>query len=374
MTEKVTAAQLSMMLADEIEAVVRDLGITVSSSDRRRLYCFAPWSNHHKPKLEIGLSPIPGKWNDWIEGRYGDALGLVGCTLTGQADHRTHAARIEGIAWARERYGIGSQTFDRDAWARNRAAAAVRAKEREQAAANELKRFRGIAEHIWIHADNLRPTSRAAGGHILKGCDGARYLEARGIDFGRLGRLPRAVKFGPATEWRGKGGAEYVGPALVSAMTLPDGKFGSVHRTWIDPDHEGEKAALDPPRKMWPDSEGAAIRLWRGEGFLTPKEALERGITMPQAVGEGVEDGLSVALMIPEYRVDAAGSLPGLLSYVPPECASELLVLADNDWNKPQAQALLERAIERLKALGKPVKVARSPEGKDFNDLLRGVE
>lgn len=359
-------SDLSAMLADEIEAVVRDLGIDVQRQDRRRLYCFAPWGDGKKPKLEIELSPIRGKWNDWQAARYGDALGLVGCVLTAQPDHRTHAARLEGIRWARERYGVAGDSWDREGFARRRDEAKKRQAQAAREAAAELKRKRGVAQHLWINAEALRPTTRTQ-----KGCPGARYLEARGIDFGILQRLPRAVRFSPAETWHGAGEERFIGPAIVSAMTLPDGTFASVHRIWIDPTREGEKAPLDRPRKVWPDSAGASIRLWRGEGGLSEADMAARDLSCPLVICEGVEDGLSIAMMVPEFRVHAAGSLPGLLSYEPPACASEIIVAADNDWNKPQAMASLTRAVERLRTFERPVKISRSPEGKDFNDLIR---
>lgn len=368
MTEKITPRELALRLADEIEAVVRDLGLTVKSQDRRRLYCIAPWGDGSKAKLEVEISPVAGKWNDWQAGRFGDAMGLVGCVLTGQPDMKTRDARREGIRWAQHRYGIGGDSFDRAAWEKNVAAAKARAVEAAKRAAAELKRARGVAQHVWINAEPLRPTTRTR-----PGCDGARYLEARGIDFAQLGRDVRAIRFSPREKWVGKGGDEHYGPALVSAMTLANGDFASIHRVWIDPARPGEKAELDPPRKMWPESEGAAIRLWRGAGFFAENDATAKGLSCPLVLCEGIEDGLSIAMMTPEFRVHAAGSLPGLTSYTPPPCASEIIVAADNDWDKPQALALLARAIARLKEFGKPVRVARSPDGKDFNDLLRGV-
>lgn len=372
MSERITPAQLSMMLGEEIEAVVRELGVDVRRQDRRRLYCFAPWNSHHNPKLEVELFPMPGKWNDWIEGRYGDALGLVGCILTGQPDQRTHTARLEGIRWAKERYGVASEGFDREAWSRRTTEARERAKERERVAAAKLKENRGIAHHVWINAEPLRPTKARPGG-IVRGCMGARYLEARGIDFEVLAPRPRAVKFSAEERWHGQGEETHIGPALVTAMTLPDGGFGAIHRTWINPDVEGQKADLSPPRKMWPASEGAAMRLWRGAGHLDEAKAIEKGVSGPVVVCEGIEDGLSLAMMAPEMRVHAAGSLPGLLSWVPPGCAERIIVAADNDWNRPQAQALLNRALDRLRDEFKlPLSVTRSPEGKDFNDLLLG--
>ena len=376
MTEAVPIRELALRLADEIEAVVTDLRIDVRRRDQRRLYCVPPWGASGKAKLEIEIQPIAGKWNDWIAGRYGDALGLVGCVLTGQPDMKTREARSQGVKWARDRYGLSGGDYDAGAWRRNVEAAKARAAEAQKAAAWALKRNRGVAEHIWIEADDLRPT-RYNGTVADPGCAGARYLEARGIDFAQLGRIPRAVKLSPRERWVKFGGEgeaveEHIGPALVSRMDLHAGGFGSLHRIWIDPEREGEKADLDPPRKMWPEAEGTAIRLWRGANFLSENDATAKGHSCPLVVCEGVEDGFSIAMMVPEYRIHVAGSLPGLLAYVPPACASEIIVSADNDWGKPQALALLNRAVTRLKGMGKPVKVTRSPEGKDFNDLVRG--
>jgi phage/plasmid primase-like uncharacterized protein len=374
MKDVVKPAELSTRLGDEIESVVWALGLRFRRSTGW-LRCYSPWTLKKVPKLDVDIAAKPGRWKCWETGHEGDALGLVGCLLTAQPDMRTHAARVEGIRWARDRYGLTSDTFDKAAWAASVEAAKERQKEAAKKAQAEARRFRDIANAVWINAEVLRPTSRTEAGLIVPGCDGARYLEARGIEFARLGRLPRAIRFSPDETWKDpKGEAEdHTGPALVSAMTRADGSFACIHRIWIDPTRPGEKAPLDPPRKMWPSSHGAAIRLWRGEGGLSEADAEKRGKSGPLVVCEGVEDGLSIALMTPEFRVHAAGSLSGLMSYDPPACASEIIVAADNDWNTPTAMDQLARAIERLKGMGRPVKVVRSPIGKDFNDLLRGV-
>lgn len=359
----VTPAELSARLADEIEAVVRDLGIDVKHVTRRKLICFAPWSSHHNPKLEVDTYLKPGKWNDWIAGRYGDALGLVGCVLTGQPDQKTADARSEGVKWARERYGLGRSDFDREAFNRRTAEAKKRAEIREATARRELADSRKTVFARWLHAHTLTP-----------GDHGWRYLEARGIDLDAFKVRPRAIRYSAAERWTDSDGTvQHIGPCLLSAMTLPDGTFGSLHRIWVDPHRPGEKADLSPPRKMWPSSDGCAIRLWRGASGLSEKDAAAARISEDVVVCEGVEDGLSIALMAPELRVLAAGSLPGLLSLTPPRSTRKLIVAADNDWDKPQAQALLARACERIERDFKvPVFVARSPEGKDFNDLLKG--
>lgn len=377
MTDDVKPDELSKKLADEIESVVDALGLP-NRLAHGYLRCRSPWTAKPKgvSKLDVDVSKVRGRWKCWETGKTGDALGLVGCLLTAQPDMRNHAARLEGIKWARDRYGLGRGDFDKEAWKASVAAAAARTAEIRKKAEAEAKKFRGIAEAVWINAEPLRPTYRTEAGEVVPGCLGSQYLEARGIALSSLQRLPRAVRFSPAETWRDpdKEAPNYTGPALVSAMTLADGSFACIHRIWIDPERPGEKANLPKPRLVWPSSAGAAIRLWRGEGGLSEAQAVEKGKSGPLILCEGVEDGLSIALMTPEYRVHAAGSLSGMRNYEPPACASEIIVAADNDWDKPQAVAQLDAAIARLKETGKPVKVARSPVGKDFNDLLRGVE
>lgn len=350
------AGDLSVMLAERIELVVAALHIDVRHTTRRALECFAPWDGHHKPKLIVELWPIPGKWNEWIGGKWGDAFDLVACVLgNGERDRKA------AYQWSLEFLGLKR---DRDPeWDRRRAEAQARAASRAQAAARELARMRKGALGHWLRAQPLKP-----------GDDGWRYLEARGVDLGQLPRRPRAVRLAMREEWRSRAGeVQHVGPALASSMTLPDGEMGSLHRIWIDPARPGEKADLNPQRKMWPDASGCAIRLWRGESGLSEAEAAAKDLKETVVVCEGVEDGLSIALIAPELRIVAAGSLPGLTAWTPPACAGRVIVAADNDWGKSQAQALLDRACARLAdEFSLPVAIARSPEGKDFNDLLRG--
>lgn len=372
MKDDVKPDQLSARLADEIESVVAELGVKYRKASGY-LRCHAPWSAKKVSKLDVDVTKIRGRWKCWETDKVGDALGLVGCLLTAQPDMRNHAARLAGIKWARDRYGLSGGEFDKAAWQASVEAAKARIAEAKKKAEAEAKRFKAIAEAVWINAEPLRPTSRTEAGEVVPGCPGAQYLEGRGIALSSLKRLPRAVRFSPAETWRDpdKELPDHTGPALVSAMTLADGSFACIHRIWIDPARPGEKANLPKPRLVWPSSAGAAIRLWRGEGGLSEAQAVEKGKSGPLILCEGVEDGLSIALMTPEYRVHAAGSLSGMRNYEPPACASEIIVAADNDWDKPQAVAQLDAAIARLKETGKPVRIARSPVGKDFNDLLR---
>jgi hypothetical protein len=357
--------ELSLMLADDIERVCEALNLDVARRSRRTLYCHSPRVTASSPKLEVEIWPKAGKWNDWVAGKYGDALGLVVYALFSDNPKDRHAVG-KAIGWAKEYFGLAA--VDAEAWRRRREEAEARAKTREAAARRELNASRKTAKGLWLAAEALAP-----------GTAGWDYLLARGIDLAQLPRLPRAVKYSTAHKWHDETGAvRHVGPALLSAMTLPNGDFASLHQIWINPERAGEKADLSeisdraPARKMWPSSEGAAIRLWRGETGLSERDAAAQQITEDIVVCEGVEDGLSIALMTPELRVHAAGSLPGLDSYQPPKFVRRVIVAADNDWGKPQAAALLERACARLSEMGKAVAIARSPEGKDFNDLLKG--
>lgn len=355
---------LSLMLADDIENVVAALGLDVARREGRRLVCFAPWNGHRKPKLEIETSPLRGKWNDWHEAKYGDALGLVACCMLQRCEPKDKQGLAQAIAWSQRYFGLESAGFDEAAWAARRAEAAERATKAQAKAARELSSHRVTAKGLWLAA---RP--------LTAGDVGWAYLAARGIDLAQLPRQPRGVRLAARAPWIDleTGEVAHEGPCLHAAMTLASGEFGSLHRTWIDPGRPGEKADVPQPRKMWPASEGCAIRLWRGESGLSDRQAAEKGLPEDLVLCEGVEDGLSIALMTPELRVYAVGSLGGLLSFVPPKFVRKLIIAADNDWAKPQAQAVLTRACRRFtEELGKPVAIARSPEGKDFNDLLRG--
>nr|WP_246742939.1 toprim domain-containing protein [Rhodomicrobium vannielii] len=144
----------------------------------------------------------------------------------------------------------------------------------------------------------------------------------------------------------------------------------AVHTTFLAPDGSG-KAPIDPKRKIWPLFAGSAIHIWRGETGLPVHQAAKQGLWDRLVIVEGVEDGLSIALACPEFRVWAAGSLGNIGNIRLPRCCGEVIVCADNDWQKPAAMAEFERVLGRLKAQERPVHVARSPIGKDFNDVLQ---
>ena len=201
----------------------------------------------------------------------------------------------------------------------------------------------------------------------LAGTPAADYLAARGIDFGRLGRQPRALRFHPGL-WEPSTRAPF--PALVGAITSVSGETIGVHRTWLarGPDGRWGKARVANPKMSLGFVGGGAIRLWRGASGKPLRDAPD-GETV--VIGEGIETCLSIVVACPDLRVLSAVSLGNLGGVVLPEQVRRVILARDND-DKPTAQELFKRAVEKMQRTGREVLVARSSVGKDFNDCLRG--
>ena len=198
------------------------------------------------------------------------------------------------------------------------------------------------------------------------------YLRsARGIDLSRLARSPDALRFAPALDHLDEETGEVTTwPAMVALMTRGSAA-AALHRTWLAPDGLG-KAPVAKAKKMRGPTKGAAIRLARGPTGLSPPAAAKAGKRGPLAIGEGIETALTVAAARPDYRVWAAGSLNAMRGFDWPDCASAIVLLRDNDWGD-QARAEFDRveAHWRAQAAGRPVVVAASKAGSDFNDMVR---
>jgi hypothetical protein len=123
------------------------------------------------------------------------------------------------------------------------------------------------------------------------------------------------------------------------------------------------------PKMMLGPVRGGQIWLTRGAGGLTPAAADKKGATTPGAAGEGIETSLTVAIAKPDWRVAAAGSLAQLRGMTWPDCISAMTLLRDNDWG-PQPRAAFDAAAAhwRAQARGRPLAIAASAVGSDFND------
>jgi hypothetical protein len=298
-----------------------------------------------------------GVWADFSSGECGDALDLV-------AQARFRGDKRAALGWARSWLGLDGGDPERF----RRLQAAER--QRAETAETELAAKRAVAFRLWLSA---RPS--------LAGTPAEAYLRGRGIALGdgpgALGRQPRALRFHPEL-WHKPSGRCW--PALLAAIVDAEGKFLALHRTWLAPDGGG-KAPVEEPKRTLGRYAGGLIRLWRGSAGTEWKRAAA-GETL--VISEGIEDGLSCALAMPEWRVAAAVSLSNLGAVILPPAIARVVVAAQNDawWSDAAAGGAgdrhgaargLDRALRHLCRQGKQVAVARSSVGKDLNDMLRGT-
>jgi len=307
---------------------------------------------HGEPgtRLSVRLSGAKsGVWSNFATGEAGDALDLVAAARFG-GDKR------QALAWARGWLGLESAGVALPA-AQARPDTAAQDAEQARADAEEVAKARSNALRVWLSARQ-----------VLRDTPVERYLAGRGIALAELGRAPRAIRFHPGLWHRN---SERHWPAMVTAVTAPDGAFCTTHRTWLEVREDGSvgKAPVSPQKAVMSGYRGAAIRLWRGASGRSWAHAAADEVL---DVTEGIEDGLSVVMAAPECRVCAAVALPNIGALVPPPGVRTLRIWQQRDI-KPDAIEGFRRAVAAQQAAGRTVLLPPLPEGvKDVNDLLRG--
>ncbi len=257
-------------------------------------------------------------------------------------------------------------------------------KEREDFAARERARAISQAGKIWDSAE---------------GCDLApvrAYLSGRGITFDpwppTIRCLPSHGYFrkiaGEAREW-------HRGPAMISAVWGPDRSMRAVHQTWIDPARPGHKAGiLGPDGKAQPAKltrgsvKGGAIRLSPlppeggtlvvGEGIETTASVMMAGAYPGAAFWSGVSLGNMAGVMLKRDGVRHSGEpdLEDAEAFLPPPWLGRLIFLQDGDSAPKETRAKLLSGLRRAMSRNRRLlaEIAPAPEGKDFNDLLKGAD
>jgi hypothetical protein len=143
-------------------------------------------------------------------------------------------------------------------------------------------------------------------------------------------------------------------PAMIAPVTRGfDGAAVAIHRTFLSRDGAA-KAPVKPQKMMLGPCRGGVVRL------------AEHGILL--MVGEGIETCLS-AMQVTGNPAWAALSTSGLRSLDLPRDVREVIVLADGD-NSGETAAI-DCAL-RWSREGRRVRIARPPNGADFNDMLMG--
>jgi putative DNA primase/helicase len=132
-----------------------------------------------------------------------------------------------------------------------------------------------------------------------------------------------------------------------------DGAPIGVHRTFLARDGGG-KAPIDPQKMMLGPCRGGAVRL------ADPGDVL--------MVGEGIETCLA-AMQASGQPAWAALSTSGLRALDLPKEVRDVIVLADGD---EAGEAAARDCAFRCKRQGRRVRIARPPQGMDFNDMQSG--
>ncbi|MGY8604776.1 DUF7146 domain-containing protein [Gluconobacter cerinus] len=341
MNARLGAGEVSALLSQRMDVLAREL-LPGGRKNGPEWMCGSVAGEKGR-SLAVHLSGSKaGVWADFSTGESGDALDLVAACLTA-GDTK------EALKWAKNWLGVGNG----DEVAIRRAHLVKEKAVRDDKQDEIDGRKRALA--MWLGAEP------SIGNTPVEF-----YLKHRGINLRVLERAPRCLRFAPG-HYCNETGRRY--PAMLTAISDLGGTHIATHQTWLDQDVDGNwiKARLDCPKKIRGRFVGGAIRLRKGEDGKSLKDADPE---KPVLIGEGIETCLSVAVACPEMRILAAASLSNMASIALPPQVKRVTLLADND-EKPEARRGLERAIDAHLAAGREVRIARSPRGKDFNDVLK---
>ena len=291
-----------------------------------------------------------GIWCHFATGAAGDLVDLIAYVRTG-------GDKPAAVRWAKDFLGHGVAADGAGAAAAlARARASAKARERQHRAESERKR--AWAQAMWLDAPKVKP------GDVVD-----RYLSSRGIGLLQLGRAPGCLRAGHSL--RHASGGEW--PAMLAAVIGPDGEHMATHRTYLTP--AGTKADVEPVKSVLGLFLGGHVPVWKGEHRASLR-TLPEGV--PVYISEGIEDGLSAALLTPAARVIAAVSLGNMAKVALPPHVREVVLLGQNDPEtlpdgRPHpAVVAMQTAIDAHAKAGRLVRVARPPAGiKDFNDWIR---
>jgi putative DNA primase/helicase len=171
------------------------------------------------------------------------------------------------------------------------------------------------------------------------------YLRSRGLDL----RASPVLRSHAGLKHPSRG----VWPAMVALVT--HGATGlpiAIHRTFLARDGGG-KAPVDPAKMMLGPCRGGVVRLCEPGDVLMVGEGIETCLAAMQATGK------------PAW---AALSTSGLRSLDLPRDVRDVIVLADGD---EAGEAAAQHCARRWTRDGRRVRIARPPNGMDFNDLLK---
>lgn len=353
---------------------------------RAGYFCIGSVHGDEGDSLKIKLRGVgAGGWADYgvpkgVVGASGDMLTLVQLTIGGGA---SKDALKEAIRWAKGWLGIDGAFVDKAKLRDMRARARAQQKANEDKAAAEVEKKRTRAVASWHGAQ------AGAGGPAQ------RYLENRGIDFGRIGHFPGSIRYLPDhwnaeyAEKRGRDNAKT--HAMVSLFNTLEGQPAGTHVTFLAHGPQGwiKDPALDDQKlTRCAHYSGAHISISKGgqQGKLAD---IKPGT--PVYVSEGIEDALSIAMLRPGERILAAGTLGRIGTMRLPPQAGDLIIIGQWDERNPdpnRADAVdgLEDAIaaqqEQAEAhamlndgVVRQIRLLMPPKGvKDWNEAVQNSQ
>lgn len=366
MAEQLSPREIGAMLNDNALSLAKVLlpGGTISGG----YYHIGSVRGDKGDSLKISLTARPGAWADYSCSRgdpegTGDMLHMVFLTV-GEKDWG------KTLRWARGWLGI--EDLDPHALDRQRERAKLAQEKTEAERAGQVERSQLKARNLWMHASPLL------------GTPAMRYLEERGIDFARIGRLPGSMRFRDDV-WHADLSRKV--PALLTAG-IRHGQHVATHCVYLDRKADGSWGKL-------PDliRDGKKLKVakkifgqdWLGAHFPVHKGHSTKPLHKMDAreavhSGEGVEDALTYAMASPWARVVYAGTLGNIGELILPQQAGDLIILAQRDADGSKAQMSFENQVkaqqERARAdgSGRRVMCLWPQEGfKDLNDEWRGI-
>lgn len=303
--------------------------------------------------------------SDAKSGEGGDVIDLVSYCLAGPGAYKSKEARGQAIKWLANWTGIddrGPAFQDPEARAaREREIEKDRAR-REAETIAEMNERAGRAKSWWLKQ-----------GEPIDGTPIETYLQdVRGVPLSEVQMTGAIRSLAPSDR----------GPhwTMFAAMVRPvngKGEIRAVHMTYLTPD--GRKADVDPVKKMWGDKRGASIRVCKGDLKVSPEQAAKQGKSSALAICEGIEDALSLAVIWPEWQIWAAGDVGNLRAIAEvngwPPCASQVVLVADNDPEGSKAGLAFEKAKEAWLEVseGREISEMRCFNHKDVNDAWRAA-
>lgn len=283
----------------------------------------------------------------------------------------------------------------------------------EEARRREAERARKRAAQEWASAHYREEERRRIwqmwqAGRPIAGTAVEAYLAQRGLPLPPPGA---ALRFAGDVPYYETGAADarviHRGPAMLAAIVAPDGRFSGLHTTWLDLAPPNGKALIVSPRT----GEVLPAKKVRGTKLCGRIELVRCREPRRLVIGEGIETVLSVWTALARAGRDLGatafwssidlGNLggratetvphPTLLNErgrpqrvpgpvpdmaVPgipvPDSVTDIVLLGDGDSDRVLTDNALKRAAARWARPGRVIRAAWAPEGRDFNDLIKG--